>query len=589
MAMSEKAVKRIFVVEQSARGLGGHHLEYAMRIADNSGFFEKHLVVSRRFERQGDYDGLRIHASYKYGYWDIPGKNLIKFLQKIAKANKLNLQRSWKIPKGLVRLQYTFSTFRQPEVFFSLFKEESNWPPKISINKVLAFSVLSILLLPIATFMLILRMLKRIFSLKLSRKISSKAINLLKKIVDYILLLATLHSLRMKFRQFGKDTKRLFKQNLLTESDLLFFGTIGQIELSALNQVLHLQKSKPKCLVILRREPHENGNKPWNWQNVSRNSRANSIEFYADTLELAKAYSELFGFTVEVFPIPAGHVNTSLKLCAKEYEISYLGDARSEKGFESFSSLVADIPKSKIFTQLNHARELDPVLALALQSVLRSESEKVLEPMDSITYLESISKSELLWIGYLGENYEKRSSGIFIEGTIRGIPSLVTDGSWMHAEIYRNSIEYWKESMKETSMESLNLHRGVVQLLTFPGQKVEVEFTLSTGITLVSTGWSDSDGFAYIVLPLLNKSESIQRVNFLNSTLKLTVVGFAEMSRQSLWVGGVVLNNPDRAHLAFNEYRDLKNSYDQFTSRISEYLKFHSDSNIKYTLEKVLK
>ena len=207
--------------------------------------------------------------------------------------------------------------------------------------------------------------------------------------------------------------------------------------------------------------------------------------------------------------------------------------------------------------------------------------------MDSDTYLETIEKSELLWIGYLGENYEKRSSGIFIEGTIRGIPSLVTNGSWMHAEIYRNSVEYWKESMKETVVELGKLRRGVFELLTFPDQRVDVQFTLTTGVSLSSTGWSDSNGSAYIVIPLLNKSESVQSVNFLNSNAKLTVVGSAEINQRALWVGGVVLNSPDRAHLAFNEYRELKNSYDQFKSQIPEYVAFHSDAKIKDILEKV--
>lgn len=587
--MSEQATKRLFVVEQSARGLGGHHLEYAMRIAESSGFSERHLVVSRKFELKGDSDGVKIHTNYKYGYWDMPGKNLIKFLQKIAKINKSNFPRSWKMPKYFVRLQYTFSTIRQPEIFSSLFSGKYNWPPKISPISVLAVLALCILSLPIAIALLILKISKGIAGLKLSRTISNKIIDVLKNIVDYILEFATLYSFQLKYRQFGRDTKRLFKRNLMTESDLLLFGTIGLIELSALNQVLHLQRIKPKCLVILRREPHENGNKPWNWQNVSRTSQANAISFYADTIELAKAYSELFGFTVEVFPIPAGQMTRSVESYAKEFEISYLGDARSEKGFESFSSLVADTPKSKTFAQLNHANDLEPVLALALQSVLRSESKQVLEPMDSETYLQTIAQSELLWIGYLGENYEKRSSGIFIEGTIRGIPSLVTNGTWMHAEIYRNSVDYWKECVKDNKMELHKVRRGVLQLLTFADQKIDVQFTLSTGVTLVSTGWSDSFGIAYIVLPLLHKSESIQRVNFLNSNVNLKVLAMAQMKQRPLWVGGVVLNNSDRALLAFNEYRELKNSYDQFKSQISEYIAFHSDSKIKDILEKVLR
>lgn len=585
--MYRQIKKRIFVVEQSARGLGGHHLEYALRISETAIEFEKHLVVSSKFKSKVDYDQAVIHPNYKYGYWDLPGKKLIKFLQEITRKNKSNIRSFWKLPKPLVRIYYEFSTIRQPEVFFSLFSDKSNWPPRISTSNVLAFSLVGVIFAPFMAFFFAIKVLKKMYPLKLSKKILHKIISLIKAVAYYMLTVVTLYSLQLKFRQFSRDTKRLFVRNHLTGSDLLFFGTIGQTELSALNQVLDSQKSKPKCVVILRREPHENGDKPWNWQRVSSQSQANSIKFYADTLELANTYSELFGFLVEVFPIPAGNVSSNLETTVKEFEISYLGDARSEKGFESYSNLVTNLPESKIFTQLNHAKDLDSTLALAIQNILMSGSEMTLDPMASETYLKTILKSELLWIGYLGENYEKRSSGIFIEGTIRGIPSLVTDGSWMHAEIYRNSVKYWEESMSFSAVDLLKARRGVIKLLTLPSQKVELEFTLTTGISLISSGWSDSSGFVYVALPLIHKSESFQKVNLKNSNRGLNVLGIAEMDCQALWIGGVVLNNADRAHLAFSEYQEFKILYDEFTSMIPEFIEFHSNANITRILEEV--
>ena len=83
--MSRQIKKRIFVVEQSARGLGGHHLEYALRISETAIEFEKHLVVSSKFKSKVDYDQAVIHPNYKYGYWDLPGKELIKFLLAVPK------------------------------------------------------------------------------------------------------------------------------------------------------------------------------------------------------------------------------------------------------------------------------------------------------------------------------------------------------------------------------------------------------------------------------------------------------------------------------------------------------------------------
>jgi hypothetical protein len=238
---------------------------------------------------------------------------------------------------------------------------------------------------------------------------------------------------------------------------------------------------------------------------------------------------------------------------------------------------------------MNHARDLDSNLALAIQNILRSNSETSLEPMDSAKYLQTISASELLWIGYLGENYEKRSSGIYVEGTVRGIPSLVTDGSWMHAEIYRNSIEYWEKALWFTGVQIEEMRRGILKISHLPRQKVTLEFILSTGISLVSTGWSDSSGITYVALPLLHQSESLKRISFLHSNAEPKVVGIAEMHNQPLWVGGLVLNSAERANLALKEFRNLKSSYSQFPSRIPGFLEFHSASQVKSILEEVSK
>jgi hypothetical protein len=589
MEMSRKKLKRIFVVEQSASGVGGHHLEYALRIAENSGFDEKNIIVSRKFDLKNVFEGVQIHPIYKYGYWDLPGKELIKFLQKTARRNKSSIHSSLKVPNFLIKRYYLFSTFRQPDVFLSIFSKKSIWPPKISISNLFIFTVLGILLLPLIATLIVLKIIRRLINLEINKRVYFKAIKSFKGLIYYILKVVTLLSLRLKYIQFARDTVRIFNQNLLNDSDLLFFGTISQNELSALNQVLSVQENKPNCVVILRREPNENGDRAWNWQKISKLSQANSINFFADTRELASTYSDLFGFKVEVFPIPAGYLEPNSEISTKKYEISYLGDARSEKGFESFSSLISQVPELSAFTQMNHAPEVDSNLALAIHSISRSNSEMTLEPMVSAKYLKTISSSELLWIGYLGVNYEKRSSGIFVEGTVRGIPSLVTDGSWMHAEIYRNSIKYWNESLRFTDAEIGELRRGIIKISHFPLQKVSLEFILSTGISLVSTGWSDSTGFTYIALPLLHKSESFERINYLHSNAELKVLGFAELDNQPLWVGGLVLNSPDRAHLALKEFLNLKPLYAQFTSSISEYVEFHSASKIKSILEEVTK
>jgi hypothetical protein len=587
MEMSKQIRRRIFIVEQSASGLGGHHLEYALRIAESSGFQERHVAVSRNFDSSSNLKDVSVHPTYKYGYWDLPGKNVIKFLQVFAKKNKSTFRRNWKMPKFLVKNIYLFSTIKQPDIFFSLLRKTFTWPPKIPVLNLLAPLTLFFLFIPIAMLVVVIRVCARIMRFKLINGMIRKINKFVNQSIFYLLFLVRLISSRIKYKRFITDTTRFLKQFEISESDLLFFGTISQIELSALTEVLYRKLIKPKCIVILRREPHEQGEKSWNWHKISNLAKTNSVIFYADTIELSETFSDLFGSNVDVFPIPGGAINSSSVTSKKDYEISYFGDARSEKDFEGFSNLIGDMTNFSVFAQINHARDIQPGLALAIQKINTLDVVKELKPMDSLTYLRNISNSELVWVGYLGENYEKRSSGIFVEATIRGIPCLVTNGSWMHAEIYRNSVGYWEKALKNVDVNLLSARRGIVKILTLPNRKITLEFTLSTGVVLFSTGWSDIHGHAYVVLPLIHKSENFQKVTYFDSTDKPQVIGFTDMENQSLWIGGLVLNNSDRANLTFSEYQTLKPEYSNFISLISDFVNFHSEEKIRFILESV--
>lgn len=581
MAMSENRLGRIFVVEQSATGLGGHHLEYAVRIATNSGYAQKHVVGNKKLKLIGDAGEIVIHSVYRYGYWDLPGKNFIKFLQRTVWTKKRNLNSSFKLPKFLVRTYFEISTLKQPEVFVSMFQTKSDWPPKIPKVKISVFALLALSFVP---FFFILFITKYFFGgsiTKLKNLMARKTISLIRKILSYLLKFTYLYSFRKKYKRFLSETSSFIKRNHLNTSDLLFFGTLSLIELSALIKALEQLPNKPSTLVILRREPNESGEKPWNWQKIANLSKSCDIIFYADTKELAATYSNLFGFSVGVFPIPAGDFQTSPIESEKYFEVSYLGDARSEKGFESFVNLATDNPHTRFFAQINHSENFDSKLALALHSIERSNAITVSKPMDSKSYLEKLDQSELIWIGYLGENYEQRSSGIYVEATIRGIPSLVTNGSWMHAEIYRNSFDYWEESIGSNKTDWNNSRRGVVKFLTSPNKKISFEFLLSTGIKLLSTGWSNSDGVLYLVLPLLHESESICSIEQHNSNLKMEYVGFAALDSSPLWIGGLVLSTSERAQLCLTEFRGQKSSYVNFKSKIEKFSNFHSNANIR--------
>ncbi len=124
--------------------------------------------------------------------------------------------------------------------------------------------------------------------------------------------------------------------------------------------------------------------------------------------------------------------------------VSYLGDAREEKGFHRLPALVrrlaADpvcrdvIVKSQVYYTADYPEASCLSAAAILRTAPRDRVSLIERPLDSREYAREIMKSDAVLVSYRQHDYIARSSGIFTEALAGGIPVVIPSGTWMSAE-----------------------------------------------------------------------------------------------------------------------------------------------------------
>jgi hypothetical protein len=165
--------------------------------------------------------------------------------------------------------------------------------------------------------------------------------------------------------------------------------------------------------------------------------------FYTDTAELSAHYNGLGIFPFLTLPIPINDSLTPRKRMGKmPLVVSYLGDARVEKGFHLLPKLIKDLHsagweedrvKFRIQANLPLAGSIARV-AHVKKTLARMEGAglEILEgPFDSNQYHMLIHSSDVILLPYCTMSYQARSSGIFAEALAAGIPTVYPRGSWM--------------------------------------------------------------------------------------------------------------------------------------------------------------
>lgn len=165
--------------------------------------------------------------------------------------------------------------------------------------------------------------------------------------------------------------------------------------------------------------------------------------FYTDTEELSAQYQRLGAFRFSTLPIPIDNsLGVKKKNNGTSLIVSYLGDAREEKGFHLLPKLIRDIraagfgeDRVKFRIQANLPRTGGDTKSMRAKTELMDQQGMGLEilegPFDSVHYNELISSSDVILIPYCAKSYRARSSGIFTEALAAGVPTIFPVDSWM--------------------------------------------------------------------------------------------------------------------------------------------------------------
>jgi len=284
---------------------------------------------------------------------------------------------------------------------------------------------------------------------------------------------------------FREDSRILFQRHLtLEKGDLVFIPTLSEADLEGLKDYLlqDPESMKASWHLVFRRNLFTG----WEVEYPSLLRQVESVRqtleemrhrlphhrifLYTDTERLTRQYESLGAGKFHTLPIP---VDRRLKPERRPSEngrplrITYLGDARLEKGFSYLPDLILDLwddyvatGRAEFVIQCNfafHPREQPGVVvALSQLEPLEDRGIKLIrEPLDQERYLELLLSADINLLLYDQERYYARSSGILVESLSAGIPVLVTGGTWLAEQLEEAHRQHHREIMLQAERELL--------------------------------------------------------------------------------------------------------------------------------------
>lgn len=508
------------LIDQSIKGTGGHHLEYAVRVLDAAQKLEYVPVLGAGVAFEGGDDlPFKSSSTFRYSFWENlhrtsalgelfkkygqyrQGKiaksqtnTLIKKYQKLYSQKGLDLQRSLEVShlrddlleiiasdlspipskkNSIVWHRYKVDYFNR---FIAALKKARDTYRRLPY------------LLRLPTHYLLRAIRFGIRSL-------STLLKLLTKLIIVILgapfaIVAAPFILKKPHRPaFAEDCKQFIKNAKLRRGDVLFVPTLGETELLGIADLCskYAPARELSWCLLLRRDLYSG--RPIHhasqgdtlssrrfrlaFEEIKKKTKGVDIKYFTDTDLLTDQYNRPRSAKFQTLPIPVGadfHPRPKRENL-RPITMSYLGDARDEKGFPLLSSAMDLIYKSHIATQkvklwaqsnynLEGGEPGSVASRLSLLAFPHESCDLVEGPFSSEEYVKNFDNADILLIPYEPEAYASRSSGVFAEALSGGRPTIVTRGSWMATilEPYRQSyLQAIEENMRLPAPSTLKL------------------------------------------------------------------------------------------------------------------------------------
>jgi hypothetical protein len=503
-------MQRFILVDHSITGLAGHHYEYAVHVlrAAQAAGYQPVLVTNRKFREKGL--PWEILPLFEFGFWP-EARTAVSWRLAVKVI-------AWMAPRfSLARIRLRYSEIALAwESRYNwgkyLMRRRGEGAPLIvrsgAVAVVVFLQVFRLLcgaaLLPVlllvgvpawllfAAGRFLVRALKTLVRgdrpaapprfLNLVRSVLAIALSLARPGVIAQNLLARVHS-RLNDRRparphqaeaFGRDASRMLRSLRPVGGDIVFFPTISEHDLRGLAERLEKTREglEASWHFLFRRNIYDGARADYSSQDagleelrliferVQSTVLAGRSYFYTDTKELTEQYDRLGIVRFHTLPVPHTYTLSDRIRQSGPRRLTYLGDAREEKGFALLPELAAVLEphylaagKAKLVLQCNYnIPGGEPPVAIArcaLESMAGGFIEFHRKPLTSEEYRRLLLTADINLLCYDPRNYYARSSGIFVESLAAGIPVIVPGGCWLSRQFLDRQLNYIDEVRRE--------------------------------------------------------------------------------------------------------------------------------------------
>lgn len=259
-------------------------------------------------------------------------------------------------------------------------------------------------------------------------------------------------------------------------------------------------------------------------QTLELSRSGQSVYCYTDTDELTNQYGSLGVCEFQTLPIPvssrfvapssgnaAQNSGDRQQLEPRPLTVVYLGDSRTEKGFELLPDVLRDVWPDLVETgrlrfviQSFINRRWKQRSLVRTQQLLRqfpAPAVQLIErPLEGDEYRGTIAAGDIMLLPYAREAYRARSSGILAEALAAGIPAIVPAETWLSGQLTNVWTQFVTESKQvngaisrpggQPPIPGLVYHGGVTQIAAAIRQLVAEYDHFRAHTAALASNWS---------------------------------------------------------------------------------------------------
>jgi len=272
---------------------------------------------------------------------------------------------------------------------------------------------------------------------------------------------------------FSRDFLALLSVLELCKEDIVFFPTLSIVELHGLEQALRtIDWSRLPLIHLLfrwnpfqgRREDYDEELQRMEYERerLQNCEDIHILRFHTDSERLVEQYNRFSRCRFSVLPIPhTGYQVHSVESERKEWTLSYLGDARPEKGFLYLPKVIDALSDQKVRFQIQANFNIpggEGGVASCRRKLQRKANVTLhATALDAERYAFALAQTDIMLILYDPEQYYARTSGIFAEAMAAGIPALVPADTWMSAQVCKGRYVQLGEIVKRYGLSQTNM------------------------------------------------------------------------------------------------------------------------------------